>query len=203
MVSSPLQNSPSPLNTQAWRYHLSSYPGDLCRNVTGILEFGCQIGADPTIRLLSQKNLGSTATNTALISEKIATDFDMGRIVVATSPVMSSPLGLVPKANGGWRRIHNLSSPSGRSVNDSIPSMFATLQYSTVDQVLQHIMLAGRGCIIVKRDIKDAFRNIPLSIQAQRLMGFTWKNVVYSECCLSFSLRTAPFLFNLFTEKFH
>jgi len=127
----------------------------------------------------------------------------MRRIAVATSPVMSSPLGLVPKADGGWRRIHNLSSPLGRSVNDSIPTAFATLQYSTVEKVLQHVVLTGCGCTIVKRDIKDAFRNIPLSIQAQRLMGFTWEKVVYFERCLSFGLRTAPFLFNLFAEGFH
>jgi len=203
LPSSPLQDSPSPLIIQAWGRHLSLYPGNLQRNIIGILKFGCQIGADLEIELLSQKNQASTAANTVLISEKISADLDIGRIAMATSPVMSSPLGLVPKADGGWRRIHNLSSPSGRSVNDSIPIAFATLQYSTVDQVLQHVIHAGRSCIIVKRDIKDAFRNIPLSIEAQRLMGFSWKGVVYFERCLSFGLRTAPFLFNLFAEGFH
>lgn len=127
----------------------------------------------------------------------------MKRIAVATFPVMSSPLGLVPKADGGWRRIHNLSSPLGQSVNDAIPAEFATLKYSTVDQILQHVIRAGCGCTIVKRDIKDAFRNIPLSVNAQRLLGFTWNDIAYYERCLSFGLRTAPFLFNLFAEGFH
>jgi len=37
----------------------------------------------------------------ALILEKISSDLDMRRIAVATSPVMSSLLGLVPKADRG------------------------------------------------------------------------------------------------------
>jgi len=43
------------------------------------------------------------------------------------SPIISLLLGLVPKADKGWRYIYNLSSLSSRSVNDLIPIAFATL----------------------------------------------------------------------------
>ena len=39
-----------------------------------------------------------------------------------------SPLGLVPKTGGGWRRIHHLSFPPGSSVNDFIPTEWGALE---------------------------------------------------------------------------
>jgi hypothetical protein len=73
----------------------------------------------------------------------------------------------VPKPDGTFRRIHNLSSPKprrGLSVNAAIPEAYSTLTYSTVDDILALILLAGRGAVILKRDLKDAFRNIPVAI---------------------------------------
>jgi len=35
------------------------------------------------------------------------------------------------------------------------------------------------------------------------LLKFQWQNTFYAECFLSFGLRTAPYLFNLFAEVFH
>ena len=46
-----------------------------------------------------------------------------------------SPLGLVPKHNGRWRRTHNLSFPPGNSVNDGIPQEWGSLEYTTFDKV--------------------------------------------------------------------
>jgi hypothetical protein len=57
--------------------------------------------------------------------------------------------------------------------------------------------------MLIKRDIKDAFRHIPLAIGVRPLLGFTWEGVVYHENCLSFGLRTAPAIFNLFAEALH
>ena len=109
----------------------------------------------------------------------------------------------MPKADGGFRRIHDLSSPAGFSVNDSIDPAWAALHYTRIETILAHIITAGRGCYLVKRDIKDAFRMVPVSVRLRHLLGFIWKGVTYVECCLPFGLRTAPFLFNLFAEGLH
>ena len=112
----------------------------------------------------------------------------------------------MPKPDGTFRRIHNLSSPKprlGLSVNAAIPEAYSTLTYSTVDEILALILLAGRGAVILKRDLKDAFRNIPVAITDQRLLGFKWEKTVYTECCLPFGLATVPFLFNLFAEALY
>ena len=57
--------------------------------------------------------------------------------------------------------------------------------------------------MILKRDIRDAFRNIPVAPANQWLLGFEWKDQFYVETCLPFGLGTAPFLFNLFAEGLH
>jgi len=148
------------------------------------------------------KNHLSLRDNEDLISEKIVTNLALGRIQT-TNSIVTLPLGLVPKADGGFRRIYNLSLPKGSLVNDLIDPAWATLHYTQVETILAHVITAGRGCYLVKRDIKDAFRIVPVSLQLRHLLGFIWKGVTYVKCCLPFSLQTAPFLFNLFAEGFH
>jgi len=65
------------------------------------------------------KNHLSSRDNEDLISKKIVTNLALGRIQTTNSAV-TLPLGLVPKADGGFRRIYDLSSPKGSSVNDLI-----------------------------------------------------------------------------------
>ena len=62
---------------------------------------------------------------------------------------------------------------------------------------------AGHHCIIIKRDIKDAFRNIPVTPHFQWHTRFQVERSIYKESCLPFGLATAPFIFNLFAEAFH
>jgi len=145
------------------------------------------------------KNYLSLYNNEDLISKKIVTNLALGRIQ-ATNSAVTSPLGLVPKADGGFRRIYDLSLPKGSLVNDSIDLAWATLHYTRVETILAHVIIAGRGCYLVKRDIKDAFRIMPVLVRSRYLLGFIWKGVIYVECCLPFGLRTAPFLFNLFAK---
>ena len=66
----------------------------------------------------------------------------------------------MPKLDGTFCRIYNLSSPKprqGLSVNTAILEAHSTLAYSTIDDILALILLARRGAVILKRDLKDAF----------------------------------------------
>jgi hypothetical protein len=65
------------------------------------------------------KNHLSLRDNEDLISEKIITNLALGRIQTTNSAV-TSPLGLVPKVDGGFRRIYDLSSPKSSLVNNLI-----------------------------------------------------------------------------------
>ena len=56
---------------------------------------------------------------------------------------------------------------------------------------------------MIKRDLKDAFRHIPVSPQDWWLLGFSWNNKTWIDRFLPFGLRTSPFLFDLFAKGVH
>jgi len=112
------------------------------------------------------------------------------------------PLGLVPKHDGGFRRIHNLSHPGKESVNDNICDDYSSLKYSIIDDVLQMVRIAGQHCFILKRDLKDAFRNIPVAPHIQWLLGFEWRGVFYKETCLPFGPLHCPIYFQPLCRNF-
>ena len=201
----PLPNSPSPFIIPMWETLLSSYPGDLPLTLSKILEFGALVGYDGPNSLLLSKNHTSVNLSTKVFASKIESDLITQRISVTrpTKPFICSPLGLVPKKDGGFRRIHDLSFPRRLSVNDHIEDDFSTLQYVRIEEILQQVLTAGRHSIILKRDIKDAFRNIPVAPQVQWLLGFRWEGQFYKETCLPFGLAIGPFIFNLFAEGFY
>ena len=115
-------------------------------------------------------------------------------------PFICSQQGLVPKHDGCWRRIHHLSHPCRKLVDDYIPDRAGKMRYTRFQEVLQLVTNSGKHCIILKRDVKDVFRNVPVASQHQWLLGFRWRRKFYKETCLSFSLTTPPFIFNLFAE---
>lgn len=198
-------SSPSPFITHSWGRLLKHYPGPLPQLVTNILTFGTQVGYEgPKTRILST-NRPSIYLDRKAIQANIDNDLHRGRISPASPafPFISSPLGLVSKHDGGYRRIHDLSHPRGSSVNDFIQEKSSFLQYATFDGILGLVAKADRGAVIIKRDIKDAFRTIPLASNQLWLFGFTWEDKFYQERCLPFGLSTAPFIFNLFAEALH
>jgi len=65
------------------------------------------------------KNHLSLRDNKDLISKKIVTNLALGRIQT-TNSIVTLPLGLVLKADGGFRCIYNLSLPKGSLVNNLI-----------------------------------------------------------------------------------
>jgi hypothetical protein len=112
------------------------------------------------------------------MNKKLRDDLVNKRVEVVaddTFPFTCSPLGFVPKHDGGFRRIHHLSHPPDRSTNDGIPLEARSIQYTSLNDIFDMLIRAGRGCTIIKKDIKDAFRNIPVAPQHQWLLGFFWK----------------------------
>ena len=131
-----------------------------------ILRFGAQLGYEGPNAFILSKNLASALADTEIIDKKLAEDLRCRRVEKVTNPTMpfiSSPLDLVPKHDGGWRKIHHLFHPIGRSVNDHILDGVGEMKYTRFQDVLQMVIRAGRNYIILKRDVKDAFRNVPVA----------------------------------------
>jgi hypothetical protein len=158
-----LADLPLPLRPLAWSTLLYKYPGNLLAILQGILTYRVEIGT--LLPMLSSicKNYLSLCNNKDLISKKIVTNLALGRIQ-ATDSIVTSPLGLVPKADSGFRYIHDLSLPEGSLVNDSIDLAWVILHYTRVETILAYVIIASRGYYLVKRDIRDAFRIVPVLV---------------------------------------
>ncbi|CAC5414227.1 unnamed protein product [Mytilus coruscus] len=64
---------------------------------------------------------------------QILNEIDCGNYVLAnTSPRIISPMGVIPKPDGGVRLIHDCSRPEGSAVNDFV-SQFEKQRFQTID----------------------------------------------------------------------
>jgi len=204
-------NSNCPLRVDSFLELLDDYPSpEFPTLLAGIIQYGAKVGYTGSQNSrVKRPNHPSAKYNVNIISEEIAKELSLGRLrkfQELPDKYFCSPLGLVPKmAEGkqmGWRRIHDLSFPHGNSVNDHIPPEFGTLQYETFKSAVLAIAKSGKGSKLMKRDLKSAFRAIPICIEDQWLFFFEWEGSYYQELFLPFGLRTAPFIFNLFGEAF-
>jgi hypothetical protein len=84
------------------------------------------------------------------------------------------------------RKIHDLSAPRGRSVNDGIPKHYGSIEYETFQHAFQIIAKMGPGAVLVKRDLKSAFRFIPISPHGQWRLLYQWDDKFYIELFLPF-----------------
>ena len=148
------------------------------------------------------KNLASALLNPQIITEKLKDDLLSGRVIPSTQSYLfiSLPLGLIPKPNGSICRIHHLSHPQSSSVHNFISKKASNLRYTSLKKGTEMVLQAGRHCVIIKKDIKDPFCNIPVAPHMQWLLGFSWDQQTYQEVCLSFGLATSPFIFNIFVK---
>ena len=90
----------------------------------------------------------------------------------------------------------DLSYPPGKSVNDFIDKEEFSLKYVTIDQAIEKIQILGKGCLLSKVDIAQAFRIIPVSPQCWNLLGIFWRNKYYLDTRLSMGGRSSPCLFD-------
>ena len=73
--------------------------------------------------------------------------------------IQCSPFGVIPKRNkpNKWRLILDLSSPEGHSVNDGIDKDMASLSYVSVDDIVAVIKRVGKGALLGKMDVQQAY----------------------------------------------
>jgi hypothetical protein len=192
---------------------LSGYPDKkFVDTLVGIASSGARLGYEgPQDPQVISKNHRSAFIQADVITKSIQSEIEKGRMKelphLPDGHYFCSPIGLIPKtADGvqtGWRVIFDLSSPDQRSVNDGIPPQYGSIVYESLQVAIQLVANAGRGAVIMKRDLKSAFRHVPVSPSDHWLLIFEWQGKYYFDIFLPFGLRTAPRIFNLFSEALH
>ena len=152
----------------------------------------------------TSRNHPSAYQHTNTVSEHLATEIRAGRIIRADppSPTHINPLGLVPKSGQPrkFRLIMDLSSPHDYSVNDGINPELCSLKYAAIDQAMLFIQIFGRGALLAKIDLQNAYRVVPVHPIDQPLLGLKWNGTIYRDTVLPFGLRSAPKIFTAVAE---
>ena len=115
-----------------------------------------------------------------------------------------SPIGLIPKPHqpNKFLLIADLSTPRGKSVNDGISGDRCSLKHASVYDAVAMIQALGRGTRLVKIDLKDAYRLVPVHPDDYHLLGVFWQGHTYIDLALPFSLRSAPKIFSAVADFF-
>ena len=96
--------------------------------------------------------------------------------------------------------IVDLSLPKGFSINDGISPELSSLSYVSLDHLASLVTSVGRGALLVKADIKEAYRMVPIHPNDQHLLGIWWEDSVYIDRMLPFGLRSAPKIFSAIAD---
>jgi hypothetical protein len=108
------------------------------------------------------------------------------------------PLNIVPKGEKKWRLIQDLSSPQRHSVNDGIFHM--PTEWQLIDDALQLIYDAGRGCHLVKMDVKSAYRQLPIHPDDWHLFGFVCEDLLFIDTYLPFGCRSSGCIWERYAQ---
>ena len=111
-----------------------------------------------------------------------------------------SPLGAVPKKDGTFRIILDLSSPRGSSVNEGISKDEFSVKYSSFDDAVVLVQSLGTASFMAKLDICHAFRLCPVRPDQWCLLGYYWDGQYFIDTRLPFGSRSSPFIFNKFAD---
>lgn len=200
---------PSPLNIPLLQWYLRNHPdSQLTAYVCQGLSEGFRIGyARATPLQSATRNHPSSHERPSQVSLQLQDELHAGRLsnhfpALKLAQIQVSPIGLVPKANSEkWRLIVDLSFPRGRSINDGISPALCSLHYATVDDAVDIITQLGPSTQLVKIDLSNAYRMIPVHPDDQPLLGISWQGATYVDKSLPFGLRSAPKIFNAVADS--
>ena len=116
------------------------------------------------------------------------------------SNIVISPLNTVEKKESEERRvILDLSWPIGQSVNEGIDKhnyLGEQIQvtYPTIDTLCQMVLNKGKGCLLYKKDLKRAYRQLPIDPGDIHMLGYSWRELIFVDRVAPFGLRSAAMI---------
>ena len=81
-----------------------------------------------------------------------------------------------------------------------MPDSFARVQYETFDNVVNLVLSHGTACPLVKCDVKEGFRNLPVSPD-YHLLGFKFNNIHYYDNVVPKGARFSCNIFEQFSTS--
>jgi hypothetical protein len=143
-------------------------------------------------------NYGSANEHPEVIDNMIATELAAGRLRGPFSqielenlvgPFLTHPLGVVPKPNGKWRLVEDMSFPH----DGSFPSLNSTIDISDVPvdwggfkEMAEVVVGAPPGAQSATVDWGNAFRLCPVATSDLHLGAYSWPSMEHQEQIVKF-----------------
>lgn len=165
---------------------------------------------NPPTGIFECKNLQSAIQAPEIVSALLTSEMDKGFLSgpFDECPFLQyrvSPIGVAyGKYSGKPRLIVDFSSPHDDSRNPSINELIDkkahSLSYVTIDDAIKLIHLLGRGCMLMKTDICDAYKICPVNPNQWKLQCIKWEGLYYVYTKLCFGSRSSPKIFDTLAE---
>lgn len=178
--------------------------------VTRGLCYGFRLGFNPeSVSLKSAlQNMSSALLQPSVINNYLLDELKKkGRTAgLFSAPPISnlyiSRFGVIPKKHqsGKWHLILDLSSPAGVRINDGIPKDPFTVQYMSVEDIIDGIMAYRCGTLMAKFDIKSAYCIVPVHPGDRFFLGMQWLGNFFKDLVLPIGLWSAPFTFTALAD---
>lgn len=140
--------------------------------------------------------------------EKLGQELEKGYLLgpfdqLPLEDLVTSPICVVPKSNGKWRLIFNLSDPVNFSVNDAIPEAKKTVQYCSVNEVATFIARRFRHLqpYLSKIDLKDAYRMVPIKKDQWKYLGMNIRGQYLIDRCLPMGAASSCQIFQRISDS--
>ncbi|KAK3106164.1 hypothetical protein FSP39_014029, partial [Pinctada imbricata] len=108
------------------------------------------------------------------------------------------------KYSGKKRLIVDMSSPhnneNSQSINDLIVKEVYCLHYVTIDDAIKVIERIGQGAWLMKTDITDSLKTIPVHQSLCPFQGIQWENQYYFYTQLAFGSRSSLNIFDYLSK---
>lgn len=135
-----------------------------------------------------------------LLAQEVSKGFLIGpfqdRPLVSPGVYLSHVNALTLHKKDKYRLCIDLSGDLKGTVNFFISAEDSSVDFSTIDDVVDSTILCGSGALIAKLDLKDAYKILPVHRDDVPLLGIRWRRLYFVSVRLVFGLRSAARLFN-------
>ena len=99
------------------------------------------------------------------------------------------------------RPVLNMSYPEGSSFNDNLDvDVLPKVKMSSARQFGQSVLRAGKGALMSKMDMRDAYKHVPAKVEDFRLQGMQWLGAYFVDTQQIFGQASAVPNFDGFAE---
>ena len=193
----------TPIAVDRLQFEIRNYPHpDKATYIIQGLHHGFHLGFNHNISLKSAAgNMASALANPQVIDNCLHTEVQLGRVaapffnlfftVSMSVALVLSPNALSRENNAlSWTCLAQLVIATSMELLVRINS----LQYMKVDDIIAGIMQLGRGTLMAKFDVQNAYCIVPVHPEDHLLLGMKWQGAYYVDMVLPFGSRSAPFI---------